>query len=117
MVPIKDPGPSSHPGPSHNAPPAAPIALSVPVIQVNNDSFNAQEMPIEMPTSSNMLAVPDRVSVEYKDDDDDDPVQMGGQQSAFFSFPSKVPDVEPVQESVLILLPKNRTSLGKGIFS
>ena len=53
--------------------------------------------------------------MEYKDDDDDnDDVQMVGQQSAFVAFPfiSTQPE-SPSEEGVLILLQKNRTSLGK----
>lgn len=106
MIPGQD---NSHNAPHYNP---GPVSLSVPVIQVNNDSSNGQDIAMETMTSSNMLAVPDRVSVEYKDDDEEDEVQMGGQQSAFFSFPSSAPNVAPLQEGGLILLPKNRTSLG-----
>ncbi|KAK3714538.1 hypothetical protein QZH41_003883 [Actinostola sp. cb2023] len=111
MVPVGDNGPAEtspqNPG---------PMTLSIPVIQVNNDNQNGQDVAMETKTSPNILFVPDRVSMEYKDDEDDD-VQIGGHQSAFFAFPStsSTSNATPSEEGVLILLPKNRTSLGISI--
>ncbi|XP_031555328.1 PDZ domain-containing protein 7-like [Actinia tenebrosa] len=109
MVPVKDTGMP----PVENISNPSPMTLSVPVIQVNNDD-NELEVPMETKPSSNTLLVPDRVAVEYKDDDDDDDVPMGGGQSAFVAVPSTSAASTSGSES-LILLPKNRTSLGISI--
>lgn len=109
MAPVRD----TNMPPVENVYIPSPMTLSVPVIQVNNDD-NEQDVPMETMASSNTLLVPDRVAAEYKDDDDDDDVAMGGRQSAFVVVPSTSAAVTSGSES-LILLPKNRTSLGKNI--
>lgn len=116
MVPVHDTAPShgnTQPTPAAVSPHfnPGPVSLNVPVIQVNNDNSNDQDVVMETMTSANTLAVPDRVSVEYKDDDEEELPQIGSHQSAFFSVPSSARPA--IQEGVLILLPKNRTSLGE----
>jgi hypothetical protein len=107
MLPVRDTNMTPVEVP-HNP---GPMMLSVPMIQVNNDESNEQEVSMEIRSSSNTLLVPDRVAAEYDDDNDDD-VAMGGNQSAFVIVPS-TSGVSTSGSENLILLHKNRTSLGE----
>ena len=100
---------------------SAPASFEVPVIQVNSgDESGApkhDENDNEKPMTSNSLLVPDRVSMEYKDDEEDE--NSATPKSPTSGLSIAVPVIAVSQssqaESVRILLSKKRTSLG-GLF-
>ena len=97
----------------------APISFDVPVIQVNNGEASRgtkhDENDNERLVASNSLLVPDRVSIEYKDDEEAVPAASTLSGSPF-SMAVPVISVSNDNKAVTILLSKKRTSLGKGLF-
>ena len=97
----------------------APISFDVPVIQVNNGEASRgtkhDENDNERLVASNSLLVPDRVSIEYKDDEEAVPAASTSSGSPF-SMAVPVISVSNDNKAVTILLSKKRTSLGKGLF-
>lgn len=96
----------------------APASFDVPVIQLNNGeaasgAFKYDENDNERSMSSSLL-VPDRVSMEYKDDEDETEAQVASTSSSA-GISIAVPVIAVSSEaatSVTILLSKKRTSLG-----
>ena len=113
-IPVRDTSQSA-PGNS------TPASFDVPVIQVNSGEESRaprhDENDNEKPVKVNSLLVPDRVSVEYKDDDDEQnrvtPKSPTGGLS--IGVPTIAVSNEP-SSSVTILLSKKRTSLGWWLF-
>lgn len=97
----------------------APTSFDVPVIQVNNGEASRgtkhDENDNERLVASNSLLVPDRVSIEYKDDEEAVPAASTSSGSPF-SMAVPVISVSNDNKAVTILLSKKRTSLGKGLF-
>lgn len=97
----------------------APTSFDVPVIQVNNGEASRgtkhDENDNERLVASNSLLVPDRVSIEYKDDEEAVPAASTSSGSPF-SMALPVISVSNDNKAVTILLSKKRTSLGKGLF-
>lgn len=98
---------------------SAPASFEVPVIQVNSGEAPGapkhDENDNERHMKSNSLLVPDRVSVEYKDDEDETPAPAVSTSSSAPGISISVPVIAVSSESssVTILLSKKRTSLGK----
>lgn len=98
---------------------SAPASFEVPVIQVNSGEVPGapkhDENDNERPMKSNSLLVPDRVSMEYKDDEDESPASPAPTPSSAVGISIPVPTIAVSSEasSVTILLSKKRTSLGK----
>ena len=95
----------------------SPASFDVPVIQVNNDSLSRtpkhDENDNEKPRPSNSLLVPDRVSVEYRDDDKEEGLNTPMSPTAGLSIPVPSIAVSNQQAGITILLSKKRTSLGQ----
>lgn len=109
-VPVKD---STTASTSSNA----PASFDVPVIQVNSGEASREtkhdENDNERRVLSNSLLVPDRVSVEYKDDDDEaEAAVMPSSSASPISIAVPVMAVSNEGKAVTILLSKKRTSLG-----
>lgn len=96
----------------------APTSFDVPVIQVNNGEASRgtkhDENDNERLVASNSLLVPDRVSIEYKDDEEAVPAASTSSGSPF-SMAVPVISVSNDNKAVTILLSKKRTSLGISI--
>lgn len=98
---------------------SAPASFELPVIQVNSGEVPGaskhDENDNERPVKSNSLLVPDRVSMEYKDDEDESPASPAPTPSSAVGISIAVPTIAVPSEvsSVTILLSKKRTSLGK----
>ena len=95
---------------------SAPASFDVPVIQVNSNENTApkhDENDNER-LVTNSLLVPDRVSVEYKDDDEETEARVASTSSSAAGISMAVPVIAVSSEatSVTILLSKKRTSLG-----
>ena len=107
-IPVKDTS-STHTS-------SAPASFEVPVIQVNSgDASGApkhDENENEKPRTSNSLMVPDRVSVEYKDDNEEENPATPKSPTGGLSIAVPAISVSSEAESVTILLSKKRTSLG-----
>ena len=92
---------------------SAPPSFDVPVIQVNSGEISGapkhDENDNERPVSNSLL-VPDRVSMEYKDDDEETPASSS---VAGISIAVPLIAVSSEATSVTILLSKKRTSLGE----
>lgn len=97
----------------------ASTSFDVPVIQVNSgEAFRGtkhDENDNERLVASNSLLVPDRVSIEYKDDEEAVP-SASTLSGSPFSMAVPVISVSNDNKAVTILLSKKRTSLGKGLF-
>lgn len=95
---------------------SAPASFDVPVIQVNSGEGAPKhdENDNERPVKSNSLLVPDRVSMEYKDDDEETEARAASTSSSAAGISIAVPVIAVSSEatSVTILLSKKRTSLG-----
>ena len=95
---------------------SAPASFDVPVIQVNSGEGTPKhdENDNERPVKSNSLLVPDRVSMEYKDDDEETEALAASASSSAAGMSIAVPVIAVSSEasSVTILLSKKRTSLG-----
>ena len=95
----------------------SPASFDVPVIQVNNDSLSRtpkhDENDNEKPRPSNSLLVPDRVSLEYRDDDKEEGLNTPMSPTAGLSIPVPSIAVSNQQAGITILLSKKRTSLGQ----
>lgn len=98
-------------------PNSAQASFDVPVIQLNSDEVSAapknDENDNERPVSNSLL-VPDRVSMEYKDDDEETEARAASTSSSAAGISIAVPVIAVSSEasSVTILLSKKRTSLG-----
>ena len=95
---------------------SAPASFDVPVIQVNSGEASGapkHENDNERLVTSSLL-VPDRVSMEYKDDDEETEARAASTSSsaAGISMAAPVIAVSSEATSVTILLSKKRTSLG-----
>ena len=92
-------------------------SFDVPVIHVNNDSVSRTSKHDENdnvnPRPSNSLLVPDRVSVEYRDDDKEEGLNTPMSPTAGLSIPVPSIAVSNQQAGITILLSKKRTSLGQ----
>ena len=97
---------------------SAPTSFEVPVIQVNSGEASGapkhDENDNERPVKSNSLLVPDRVSMEYKDDEEESQAPAVSTSSSPVGISIAVPVIAVSSESssVTILLSKKRTSLG-----
>ena len=96
---------------------SAPASFDVPVIQVNSGEVSGapkhDENDNERPVT-NALLVPDRVSMEYKDDDEETDARAASTSSSAAGISITVPVIAVSSEatSLTILLSKKRTSLG-----
>lgn len=98
----------------------APASFDVPVIQVNSGDASGTPKHDENDNERlvmNSLLVPDRVSMEYKDDDEETEAQAASASSSAAGISMAVPLIAVSSEasSVTILLSKKRTSLGISI--
>lgn len=99
---------------------SAPASFDVPVIQVNSGDASGTPKHDENDNErlvTNSLLVPDRVSMEYKDDDEETEAQAASASSSAAGISMAVPLIAVSSEasSVTILLSKKRTSLGISI--
>lgn len=99
---------------------SAPASFDVPVIQVNSGDASGTPKHDENDNERlvmNSLLVPDRVSMEYKDDDEETEAQAASASSSAAGISMAVPLIAVSSEasSVTILLSKKRTSLGISI--
>jgi len=96
---------------------SAPASFDVPVIQVNSGEASGTPKRDENDNErlvTNSLLVPDRVSMEYKDDDEETEARAASTSSSSAGISMAVPVIAVSSEatSVTILLSKKRTSLG-----
>jgi len=99
---------------------SAPASFDVPVIQVNSGEASGTPKRDENDNErlvTNSLLVPDRVSMEYKDDDEETEARAASTSSSSAGISMAVPVIAVSSEatSVTILLSKKRTSLGISI--
>lgn len=98
---------------------SAAASFEVPLIQVNSGNVSAvpkhDENENEKPSLSNSLLVPDRVSMEYKDDDEEEGYCTPMSPTGGLSIPVPAIAVSSETAGVTILLSKKRTSLGISI--
>lgn len=98
----------------------APASFAVPVIQVNNNESRLSrhdENDNEKSAKTHSLLVPDRLSMEYKEDEEDDssrPLLKSPTGGLSVTLPS-IAFSREYSSAVTILLSKKRTSLGISI--
>ena len=100
----------------------APASFAVPVIQVNNNESRLSrhdENDNEKSAKTHSLLVPDRLSMEYKEDEEDDssrPLLKSPTGGLSVTLPS-IAFSREYSSAVTILLSKKRTSLGRFLHS
>ena len=96
---------------------SAAASFELPLIQVNSGNVSAvpnhDENENEKPSLSNSLLVPDRVSMEYKDDEEEEGHNTPMSPTGGLSIPVPAIAVSSETAGVTILFSKKRTSLGK----